>query len=168
MNLAWLIDIISSNIPYNEINKFESHHCPGWHWGDGEGQGSLACCIPSGGKESDTTEWLNNGQQPSLKGGNQWRDFMGGSGECSLRHKSRRFKFRSWSFRQDLGDLVAQVLLSMVATVYSPENGEVQTEGPIKCPSDSSTSHVIRSQCSFLSSQLPHLPHLLLLTHQQQ
>ena len=28
--------------------------------GDGEGQGSLACCSPWGLKESDTTEWLNN------------------------------------------------------------------------------------------------------------
>ena len=28
--------------------------------GDGEGQGSLACCSPWGHKESDTTEWLNN------------------------------------------------------------------------------------------------------------
>ena len=26
---------------------------------DGEGQGSLACCIPWGHKESDTTEQLN-------------------------------------------------------------------------------------------------------------
>ena len=38
----------------------------GWHhWlsgtsGDSEGQGSLACCSPWGGKESDTTEWPNN------------------------------------------------------------------------------------------------------------
>ena len=44
----------------------------GWwhHWlsgheleqtlGDGEGQGSLACCSPWGHKEPDTTEWLNN------------------------------------------------------------------------------------------------------------
>ena len=43
----------------------------GWHhWldgheleqalGDGEGQGSLACCSPWGWKESDTTEQLNN------------------------------------------------------------------------------------------------------------
>ena len=42
----------------------------GWHhWldghefeqavGVGDGQGSLACCSPWGGKESDTTEWLN-------------------------------------------------------------------------------------------------------------
>ena len=28
--------------------------------GDGEGQGNLACCSPSGLKESDTTEPLNN------------------------------------------------------------------------------------------------------------
>ena len=27
--------------------------------GDGDGQGSLACCSPWGRKESDTTEWLN-------------------------------------------------------------------------------------------------------------
>ena len=26
---------------------------------DGEGQGSLACCSPWDGKDSDTTEWLN-------------------------------------------------------------------------------------------------------------
>ena len=42
----------------------------GWHpWhdghefeqalGDGDGQGSLACCSPWGHKESDMTEWLN-------------------------------------------------------------------------------------------------------------
>ena len=28
--------------------------------GDGEGQGSLACCSPWGHKESDATERLNN------------------------------------------------------------------------------------------------------------
>ena len=28
--------------------------------GDGEGQGSLVCCSPSGYKESDMTERLNN------------------------------------------------------------------------------------------------------------
>ena len=30
------------------------------HPGDGEGLGSLVCCRPSGCKESDTTEQLNN------------------------------------------------------------------------------------------------------------
>ena len=49
----------------------------GWHhWlngyefgqtlGDGEGQGSLACCSPWGGKESDTTEQLNNNSSSSV------------------------------------------------------------------------------------------------------
>ena len=60
----------------------------GWHhWlsghefeqtlGDGEGQGSLACCSPWGHKESDMTDWLNSNnpchtltffcQSPSLR-----------------------------------------------------------------------------------------------------
>ena len=30
-----------------------------WTPGDGDGQGSLACCDSWGRKESDTTEWLN-------------------------------------------------------------------------------------------------------------
>ena len=30
-----------------------------WTPGVGDGQGDLACCRPWGGKESDTTEWLN-------------------------------------------------------------------------------------------------------------
>ena len=30
-----------------------------WTPGDGDGQGSLACCDSCGRKESDTTEWLN-------------------------------------------------------------------------------------------------------------
>ena len=48
----------------------------GWHhrlngheleqaWGDGEGQGSLACCSPWGCKESDTTERPNNKSERS-------------------------------------------------------------------------------------------------------
>ena len=47
----------------------------GWHhWldgrefeqtpGNGEGQGSLACCSPWGHKELDTTEWLNSNKSP--------------------------------------------------------------------------------------------------------
>ena len=40
-----------------------------WHefeqaLGDGEGQGSLACCSPWSRKESDMTEWLNNNSSP--------------------------------------------------------------------------------------------------------
>ena len=34
--------------------------------GDGEGQGSLACCSPWGLKESDMTEQLNNNNNKSL------------------------------------------------------------------------------------------------------
>ena len=33
--------------------------------GDGEEQGSLACCSPWGGKESDTTEHLNKNNKTS-------------------------------------------------------------------------------------------------------
>ena len=38
------------------LNGLEFEQAPG----DGEGQGSLACCSPQGHKESDITEWLNN------------------------------------------------------------------------------------------------------------
>ena len=34
--------------------------------GDGEGQGSLACCSPWGRRESDMTEQLNNNTQRYL------------------------------------------------------------------------------------------------------
>ena len=36
--------------------------------GDGERQGSLACCTPSGHKETDTTEQLNK-----IQAGGNWR-----------------------------------------------------------------------------------------------
>ena len=41
---------------YHWLNGSEFEQAPG----DGEGQGSQACCNPWGCKESDTTEWLNN------------------------------------------------------------------------------------------------------------
>ena len=41
---------------YHQPNGHESEQAPG----DGEGQGSLACCCLWGHKESDTTEPLNN------------------------------------------------------------------------------------------------------------
>ena len=41
---------------HHQLNGRESEHTPG----DGEGQGSLACCSPWGCKESDTAERLNN------------------------------------------------------------------------------------------------------------
>ena len=40
----------------HRLNGCEFEQTPG----DGEGQGSLACSSPSGCKESDTTQWLNN------------------------------------------------------------------------------------------------------------
>ena len=41
---------------HHRLNGHESEQT----WGDGEGQGSLACCSPWGHNESDTTERLNN------------------------------------------------------------------------------------------------------------
>ena len=41
---------------YHQLNGQEFEQAPG----DGEGQGSLACCSPWGSKESDMTERLNN------------------------------------------------------------------------------------------------------------
>ena len=41
---------------HHRLNGHEFEQAPG----DGDRQGSLACCSPWGHKESDTTEWLNN------------------------------------------------------------------------------------------------------------
>ena len=41
---------------HQRLDRHELGQTPG----DGEGQGSLACCSPWGHKESDTTEQLNN------------------------------------------------------------------------------------------------------------
>ena len=41
---------------HHQLNGPEFEQAPG----DGQGQGSLACCSPWGYKESDMTEWLNN------------------------------------------------------------------------------------------------------------
>ena len=41
---------------HHRLNGPEFEQAPG----DGEGQGSLACCSPRGHKESDMTEQLNN------------------------------------------------------------------------------------------------------------
>ena len=47
-------DVVVSR--HHWFNGHEFEHAPG----DGEGQGSLACCGPWGCKELDTTERLNN------------------------------------------------------------------------------------------------------------
>ena len=44
---------------YHQLNGHEFEQT----LGDGEGQGSLACCHPWGRKESDTTERLNNNKE---------------------------------------------------------------------------------------------------------
>ena len=49
---------------WTEDDMVGCHHQPDGHefeqaLGDGDGQGSLACWSPWGGKESDTTEQLN-------------------------------------------------------------------------------------------------------------
>ena len=41
---------------HHQLSGHEFEQTPG----DGEGQGSLACCSPWGCEESDTTEGLNN------------------------------------------------------------------------------------------------------------
>ena len=41
---------------HHQLNEHEFEQTPG----DGEGQGSLACCSPWGHKELDMTERLNN------------------------------------------------------------------------------------------------------------
>ena len=46
----------------HRLNAFEFEQVPG----DGDGQGSLACCSPWGSKELDTTEWLNNDKRVKL------------------------------------------------------------------------------------------------------
>ena len=40
-------------------HRLDGHECEQAP-GVGDGQGSLACCGPWGGKESDTTEWVSN------------------------------------------------------------------------------------------------------------
>ena len=44
---------------HHQLNGHEFEQAPG----DGEGQGSLACCSPWGHKELGTTEQLNNNNQ---------------------------------------------------------------------------------------------------------
>ena len=47
-----------------QLNAHEFEQTPG----DGEGQGSLACCSPRGHKGSDMTERLNNNNKGISKG----------------------------------------------------------------------------------------------------
>ena len=49
---------------HHQLNEHEFEQA----LGDGEGQGSLACCSPWGCKESDTTEQLNNNNKWTSSG----------------------------------------------------------------------------------------------------
>ena len=46
---------------HHQLNGYESEQTPG----DGEGQGSLACCSPWGCKEKDTTGRLDENNKAS-------------------------------------------------------------------------------------------------------
>ena len=46
-----------------DLNGHEFEQAPR----DGEGQGSLVCCSPWGGKKLDMTEWLNGNNNPDLR-----------------------------------------------------------------------------------------------------
>ena len=68
-----------------EYNMVGWHHRLNGHefeqaLGDGEGQGSLACCSPWGHKESDTTEQLNKTPRHRAKlnfiNGNVFESFL--------------------------------------------------------------------------------------------
>ena len=48
---------------HHRLNRREFEQAPG----DGEGQGSLACCSPWGCKESDMTEQTNNEDDIRIK-----------------------------------------------------------------------------------------------------
>ena len=48
---------------HHQLNGHEFEEAPG----DGEGQGSLACCSSWGHKESDMTERLNNNNLEYIK-----------------------------------------------------------------------------------------------------
>ena len=57
------------------LNRHEFEQAPGV----GDGQGSLACCSPYGGKELDTTEQLNGVCSPSCK--LKWVNLQKGSAQ---------------------------------------------------------------------------------------
>ena len=62
----------------------ESEQAPG----DFEGQGSLACCSPRGGKESDTTEQLNKSNNIVIEG----RGTRDQIAICWIMEKAREFQ----------------------------------------------------------------------------
>ena len=63
---------------HHRLSGREFEHTPG----DGEGQGSLVSCSSWGGKEPDTTQWLNNEQQ-------QFKEIHAISVHFSILHSSQ-------------------------------------------------------------------------------
>ena len=47
---------------YHQLNRHELEQA----LGDGEGQGSMACCSPRGHKELDMTQGLNNNSNTAI------------------------------------------------------------------------------------------------------
>ena len=75
-----------------------------WTWANsesGEELGGLACCSPWGGKEMDTTEWLNNKQQQQ----DEWTRLS--SNECCVLQMNSRHTALIW------GHIRAPALLYM-------------------------------------------------------
>ena len=56
---------------HHQLSGHESEQVPG----DGEGQGSLACCSPWGHEELDITELLNNSEDQHL-GSSQFKSIF--------------------------------------------------------------------------------------------
>ena len=60
---------------HHELDGHEFEQAPG----DGEGQGSLACCRTQGGKELDTTKQLNSNNKVFGDNKDDWlRSFIKG------------------------------------------------------------------------------------------
>ena len=59
---------------HHRLNGHEFEHA----LGDGEGQGSLACCSPWGHKESDMTELLSNSNEDERRGVRRTKRPLGG------------------------------------------------------------------------------------------
>ena len=80
-HLMWRANSLEETLMLRKIESKRKRGCQRMRWlvsitnsmdknlsklGDGEGQGSLACCSPWGCKESDTTEWLNNNNNKEM------------------------------------------------------------------------------------------------------
>ena len=76
------------------LNRHDFEQAPG----DGEGQGSLPCCSPPGGKELDMTEWLNNNKE---EGTGKQAKRTADPRHCWRRH-IRNLHVTLWAANQDM------------------------------------------------------------------